>query len=435
MFIPPIKAHRSTVSVDSDVPVIHIAKLVRKCIYYAIAVCLIISANSLWALFNDRITRLSVLIALLEVVLILILWSDCRISKRFLGGYLSWVTFSALCFTMVIVGNGLSHSGRWISVLLLFVMSPLLIHLLNLRGELQVFLRSFVNLVVLMSILSTCLWVLGPITRIIQPDCMILNTWVSGVTAPYLVPGYRHLLYLVQIADIGASVWRNTGIYPEAPMFSFVLSSAYILELCLVERPRRFVIAILVSVIVTSFSTAGLIVVIVGLVGDYYSHAHADGRGFNLRTLILILLIAAATIIGFQLLEAKLSSSSGSTRIDDYFAGYKAWIESPILGHGFNGYESIERYFSMFRGNNTGFSNSPMYLLAIGGIVLFSVYLLGITGLLLVDNDKQKLFGLQFVLIFATTIIATLPLCAIFISYGVAKLIELLSEEPAIKAL
>ena len=76
-----------------------------------------------------------------------------------------------------------------------------------------------------------------------------------------------------------------------------------------------------------------------------------------------------------------------------------------------------------------------MYLLAIGGIVLFSVYLLGITGLLLVDNDKQKLFGLQFVLIFATTIIATLPLCAIFISYGVAKLIELLSEEPAIKAL
>lgn len=414
---------------DTDSSSIGIARPIRRILYYGIAICLVISSNSLWALQGNGILGLSVLLVALEGVLVLMLWSSCGISKRFLAAYVVWVLIVALVFAVVIAFGGLDGAGRWLAILALLIATPLLLHLLALRGELWVFFRAFVNVVVVMAALSTGVWMLGPMTHVLQPDCAIMNTWVSGGTVAYLVPGYHHLLYLVQSTDIGTLIWRNTGIFPEAPMFSFVLTCAFTLELCLSERPRAWVLAMLTFFVATSVSTTGLLVVIAGIVGGYYVRLQQRGTGVSLRTFVLIGFILVAALVAFQLLDAKLASSSGSTRSDDYVAGFKAWLDSPVVGHGFGGYESIARYFSLFRGNNTGFSNSPMHILALGGLVLFTVFLMGLIGLFLGEGLKSKLLALLFALMFILTIISSLPLCALFISLGVTNLIELLSED------
>lgn len=74
------------------------------------------------------------------------------------------------------------------------------------------------------------------------------------------------------------------------------------------------------------------------------------------------------------LLEQKLGTSSGSTRVDDFAAGYKAWMDAPLFGNGYGNSAAYKKYMSSFRRNNLGFSNSPMQVLAYGGIYLFFPY-------------------------------------------------------------
>ena len=67
---------------------------------------------------------------------------------------------------------------------------------------------------------------------------------------------------------------------------------------------------------------------------------------------------------------------SWKTRSDDYAAGFRAWMHSPIWGNGFNNFDSVKYYMSSFRRDNLGFSNSLFVVLVEGGILLLSVYAL-----------------------------------------------------------
>ena len=62
--------------------------------------------------------------------------------------------------------------------------------------------------------------------------------------------------------------------------------------------------------------------------------------------------------------------------MDNYRAGFAAWIEKPLLGSGYQNMNDIISHYSSFRLNDIGYSNSIFRVLAQGGLYLFSMYLI-----------------------------------------------------------
>ena len=123
------------------------------------------------------------------------------------------------------------------------------------------------------------------------------------------------------------------------------------------------------------------------------------------------------------LLSYKLSTNSGSIRIDDYKASYKTWIEHGIiLGAGFNNEDAIIENMSKFRKDNQGLSNSTMVVLAEGGIMLFMIYLipflLSINYAIKNKNNNILYFDIIILFLFCTTIFAYTALMINILSKG-----------------
>lgn len=131
---------------------------------------------------------------------------------------------------------------------------------------------------------------------------------------------------------------------------------------------------------------------------------------FKSKILMVICLIILVFTIGRfinNMLEIKSSTTSYSDRIDDYVAGYKAWMENPLIGNGYGNNEVIKKYMSSFRKNNIGFSNSIFRVLAQGGVYLFSLYIIPCFICLFRGikqrNKIQCLLSFLFIFLFITT--------------------------------
>ena len=60
--------------------------------------------------------------------------------------------------------------------------------------------------------------------------------------------------------------------------------------------------------------------------------------------------------------------------MDDFVAGFKAWMLHPIMGNGYGNSNSYVYMMSTFRIDRKGFSNSLMQILAYGGLYLLAPY-------------------------------------------------------------
>lgn len=237
-------------------------------------------------------------------------------------------------------------------------------------------LLRYKELVWIQAAFSLTMWMLGPVAGWIPATSVVYDIWGGGQRA---LESYFSLFYaeVSGYSFLGLAVPRNIGFFTEAPMHSLHLSIALAAELFLIPKPDKRKCAVLIAAILTTVSVTGYLLVLLALGSRFLLGKMAGRRQEALKLLMLPAGAAAAAVLTGGLVLAKLETSSGFTRLDDFQVGFRAWSQNWLLGNGYGNTETLVQYMSPFRLYNTGFSNSPMLVLAQCGLYLGGVYLLG----------------------------------------------------------
>lgn len=400
------------------------AKRLRQIAYYVASLLLMTSTNSLVYITIKGQTFLPQSIFAVVFVFVIVVWFRTGIEIPWIRRWCIWLSFLGIAFVLIsFISQSWGEIGIWLFFGLLILM-PLALHQIRNANELDLCARSFCNCVCLFAGISIVLWLLGPISSVLSTNCTIANHWnaIPGSVKP--APGYFHLLYQMQQQSIGSfTIWRNTGIFPESPMYAYVLCVSLCIELFLLEKSRRLALVLLTSTILTTFSTTGIVLSLAMFVIKF---AATFKPWHNLKKSIafLISISAIGVVAGVSLVLQKLVSNSGKTHLDDFVACFRTWLESPLYGKGFNQYAAIQGYMSDFRLSNPGVSNSLGFVLATGGLVYFAIFGAGFFGFFFHTHWKLRVSGCFFFVLWAVTLVSNLPLSALIVSIGIEHLLS-----------
>lgn len=232
-------------------------------------------------------------------------------------------------------------------------------------------------LVVVLAIVSIVCWLLISVLRIIP---------TTGETE-YFWGGYRSTENFLKIYFesqtynfMGINIFRNSGIYPEAPMYAFVLIIALTYGYFVRKDHSRKTVYLLVAMF-TTLSTTAVVVALFVILWYFLKKIRGNKYELILRTFIPILLLVVVYIF-IVILNFKSSNDTLSTslRADDFRAGYYAWLLHPFMGSGLDNLASIQQFmaaerFYMYMGmNQAWYSLGWSAMLAYGGIYLTALY-------------------------------------------------------------
>ncbi len=340
---------------------------------YAFILCLILDFRSIW-LHTDSLAWISRLVKLLMGVSVVAgglarrkasvgRFSRCLLAMGLMVVYVGiWYLFDPL------------KSSRIITILIQLL--AIIVYCMLVEDSVEDTMYKYTSIVLVIAVISLFFWALGSTLKYIRPTGYLYTTW-TGNDLPKKVTSYYGIYFETQSVTffgLTGKMVRNTAIFTEAPMASMIFSTAFLAELLMQDKLNWKRCAILMAAVLSTISTTGYMVVIAAA-GLRYVFTRQRTRGGHLLKLVLLPTAfgAGAVILSF-LIGQKLGTSSGSIRVDDFAAGYKAWINAPLFGNGYGNYDTIEEHMSYFRRNNTGFSNSPMLVLVYGGIYLFFPY-------------------------------------------------------------
>lgn len=287
------------------------------------------------------------------------------------------------------------------------------------KKHIEILLR-IENVIVVLAIYSLFMWLIGPELNILHRTGYYAISW-GGIRG---INSYYNIFFTAQgqINFLGMNLTRNTSIFSEAPIFAFVLNTAFFINLY-IEKKLNYKTVILFLTLVSTTSTTGVILAVFAIFLKYILIAPKGNLFPIFRKPIIYLAAITVSIIGFYLIKRKMHMSSYSIRMDDLIAGWKAWMIHPIFGNGIENYGIFTKYMQSSRIESASFKGSSsglMKVLAGGGIYLFSFYLLPILCLIKKNWSKDKnlvLFGMFLFIIFVFTIIDNVYLYLFIISW------------------
>ena len=264
-------------------------------------------------------------------------------------------------------------------------------------------LKSFRNLIVFIAGVSLVCWMLVSVAGIIPFTGTAYMDW-SAAGGYTKIDSFLGIYFETQRTDFVLVPARNCGIFVEGPMAGFVWSLALMIELFAAAEPRRrhvFNILILTAAILSTLSIvvygALLLIFIVKLITNALSGRTISGKG----KAIIAVCIAAAFALMTNFIVHKLSLPDGNTRINDFIVGFNAWLAHPLFGGGFESLEYLQQFMPEWRSFDVGFSNSPMEILAQGGIYLAVPYVYAFISSLITSIRAKNINKLAVTVIFA----------------------------------
>ncbi|WP_164878525.1 O-antigen ligase family protein [Pediococcus acidilactici] len=287
------------------------------------------------------------------------------------------------------------------------------------NGNVDRILQTFKNIVVILACVSLVFWLLAMFG--LNTNTTKLVSW-GGVRSVY---GYSFLHYISQgsVNFLGLPrVIRNTGIFVEAPMYSYVLCMAMLVSIFLEKRDIAFswkTWILMITILTTTSSTGAIILAVTIFVRLTFFNKKTH---FSIKILLVVLLIPVLLIIIANVISKKVDAnwySSSSVRYNDFMAGFLAWRLHPWLGNGFGNYSVLVSnmdYRRLINNFNTGFSTGFMEMLAYGGIPA-GMYYISPVAILLFKNRKLFVFSAIVFLLFVFTLVNDVYINYIFISY------------------
>ena len=397
-------------------------------IEYILAFFIVLDCNSVYANLVNSPFNLQKMSLVLSVILIAVIcwcydmnWVEALKSVIYPAALVA--AFSIILFVFLKFPNGLR--GSYIKFFVLFL--PISIMLFKLYRSLdienQLFFRIS-DILVFLSLLSLTMWLLGPILGIIQPNKVIQSLWEpmteinSYWGVQFLRPEQREYIKFLDIL-----VYRNIGLYPESPMFNIVLLLGFSTELFLRSKIKLWRLLLFFITLLTTFGSLAIILASFAIFLKL-----CVSIGSKRRWIIYIMAVCLiAIVIVLLIYKKRYGLGSYNTHLDDLIACIKAWYTSPVFGTGFENNNVIQYYMSEFRKVNKGYTTSAGAVLAHGGVILLSIYIIPFKWLLFSKNKNVNIniFGIIILILFATYIFAYRLMIFWILAFGYSK-IELL---------
>lgn len=247
------------------------------------------------------------------------------------------------------------------------------------------------NIIIVISIISLFFWIFGSTMHNIAPNCQIVVEW--GGTRNY--EGYYNIYYEAQdnmripFTDIIAC--RNCAIFTEGPMFNLWISISLFIEFFVREKISLYRLGILLSALLTTFSTTGYIfLMLLVIMWTYRSTLSIRSKTKKMIYTGSIVFIAFFCFIAYEsLMEDKSETISYITRMNDYEEALELWKQNKIAGYG---YGNVKYLFNLSGRDELGFSNSLLAILATGGLYITFIFLCPVVYLMSkVTNNKYRI--------------------------------------------
>ncbi len=410
-------------------------KIAASILIALLVVFLILTSNTLYGKLPNMTIVFYSGVFIISLALCVLLAIKHTPHSSFLYNWCIWVIFITMVYLSIAFFNARFGSIPLKVYFGLLCIFPFLIYCLRRASLIQSLFNFFILAMTLLALLSCIAWLLGDILHLVEPNCKIFWTWTSsGVTKH----GYFFVQYDLQPTTLpyfdNYIFYRNSGIFTEAPMFSFSLSCAFLLELFKRDKTRIAICIILGATILTTVSLTGIALSILAVFIKLFITTKRSAP-----KIILIAVFAGICVLVFAFLGMKRFQAGGSAfiRLDDFKASFEAWLQSPILGHGFENTGYIKTFMNSQRIADSGLSNSLGVVLAQGGIVYLLpnlVSLFGFTWIKILEKGKHAVthrydknhlaFGICFIIMWAITIAHTLPLTALLLSLGIERILS-----------
>ena len=283
----------------------------------------------------------------------------------------------------------------------------------------------FVDLLCLLSVVSLVFWYLGVIAKVIQPNMHIPISWGNFTYAD----GFFGVHYAFQLDTTffpDAYIYRNSGIFAEAPMFNLWLNIALAIEVFLRPKTSKIRVVLLIVTILTCMSVTGIIFTVLCLGLSALLH-FKEMKRFQKGFLIVlgIVGIPLAAYLVFQVLAMKGDTQSFDMRLSDYVGGVRLWMDYPVFGAGFGNLKALQNYVYSPDGA-VGFSNSIMAVLSTGGAWMALLYYVPHIAMLfpwITGSKKFSCFGWCMMFLFCTTIFFARFIGVLVIMLGCAVMV------------
>lgn len=204
----------------------------------------------------------------------------------------------------------------------------------------------------------------------------------------------------------------------EPSMFAILIFFAIMFRKIYCKK-NIFMEIVLIFTLLTTTSSNGIILMII----FYFLYYMFKNKNKKLKVLLLPIVLFIVSIVIIEILNEKISSNSGITRIDDILACLKTWREYPIFGCGYLNNQSIISNISSFRKNNQGISSSFFIILAQGGVYFLSIYIYAFFKILQKLRKSQKkekiILIIMYILAFITTAFQYTMISLNIISLGI----------------
>lgn len=401
---------------------------ILRIIDYIIVILIILGTQSVLDRLATSDLHIPILLGMFLIFRIITLISN--INKNIINILL----FSVVWITYIGI-YALYTPGKTAQLVQLFIIVFLLLliyfSLFQNKHNLNELIRMYSNVIFIIACISMIFWIFGSVLGTIKPSGNIQIQWGNSIS----VSNYYYLYYQWQndAQILGHVFFRNIGIFCEAPMFGLNLSVAFLGDF-LINNRRSFRRTLLYFI--TSLSTISvtaillvLMVFILDKFGGYVSEVIEHNK-VNVGLLIFPFLAVVVIVVGYGLLSNKLSSASGSSRLEDYISGYRAWQLHTFIGNGFGDISarvSFSSYWRLAR-SETGYTNSVMTVLSEGGIYFFLSYMIAFIHFLKkavkMHNYRLGIFVIMWCYLFFTTTFAHTMLMLCFMAYAYTEMIN-----------
>lgn len=382
-------------------------------IEYFLMLFVILECNSAYRCVSDRnavVYNLQTKAIVFGLILLVLLIQKDRNNKKAL--FDSAVSLCGIfVFAIAFLFFNAIKTGAVANYMLVFlIFLPLMTVIFRLYRELgtpyQLFYR-LADITVVLALLSFIIWFFSAVLGIMQPTGQVPLDWGGK----HFADNYFNLRFSLSwqkeyLGFLNATLERNTGIFPESPMYNIFLITALYTEFFLRKRTDWIRILLLSLTILSTFGTLGIMLALAAyLLRFIYS---IDNRNYSnavifsaigLTLFFILLLVYNKSIVG---------AGSFGVHVDDYIASFKAWQTAPLFGNGYDNETVIQSFMSSFRQSNKGLSNSIAVVLAEGGCVLFVFYLIPFAILFrqytTTENSRIAYWAVGIFGLFATTI-------------------------------
>jgi hypothetical protein len=287
----------------------------------------------------------------------------------------------SICLSVYIVGSRYNLGDAVRDLLFVSIIFYAYSYSLIKRNKFDIFCESYSDIMQIICLVSLFFWLFGSVLNLL-PYKSITYSWLKGV---YNSKTYLYLYFENAIQNqkiFGMYIPHNCGIFVEATIYSNFLIYAIGIEWFKNRGINKNRLIFLVITLISTFSTKALVVLIatftIKYVFDNRKNKRPIIRLIKFALSLLLIFIAAFSI--YQIIIDKSTTASYAVRMDDLRAALITWKNHLIFGSGYGNDESIiaNTTTPWLREEVTGVTMGVTVLLAEGGIVLFSYYILAV---------------------------------------------------------